>query len=320
MRPFLFINTLTLFLFYSCSQELENEHPVSQISETERSELKIKLGRYFFYDPDLSIDSTVSCASCHQQEFAFSDGRTVAMGVHQYLGKRNVPSLSTVRFSQHLNWDGGATSFNMQALIPIEDTTEMGINIVVLAERLNQNKRYKEWAKQAFNRKVDPYVITQSLQCFLESFPSKLTLDTSSFSKLEKKGYTLFYSEKINCIACHKPPEFGYNEFSNNGLLATYSDPGRFAVSQDSSDLYRYRIPGLWNVSMTTPYLHNGSIPSLDSLLKLYAIGGQSHQFQDQRLKNISLSSEEQMAIKAFLLTLVDSSTIIDEKLSNPFK
>lgn len=315
MPLFLLIST---FFFISCSNNLKEEKDTAIASK--RRALKIKLGRHFFYDTSLSLDSTVSCATCHKQSLAFSEGNTVASGIQDRLGKRNVPALTHVKLSPMLNWDGGVNTFHQQALIPIEDTTEMGINIKLLSERLRKNNRYSEWAKIAFNRKVDPYVITQSLKYFLESFPLDTVLRMSEMTQLEKKGYVLFHSEKLNCISCHSGPSFGYSGYANNGLQMHYNDPGRYSLSLDSSDLYKYRIPSLWNVSITAPYMHDGSIPSLDSVLSLYSQGGINRTYQDSRVSNIHFDEKEKKALKAFLSILVDSSAINDEKLSNPIQ
>jgi cytochrome c peroxidase len=315
MRLFLLINTLFLL---SCSEYLDKE--TQSISKDEQQELKVKLGKHLFYDTSLSIDSTVSCATCHKQSLAFSEGNIVATGIQNRLGKRNVPALTHVKLSPMLNWDGGVNTFHQQALIPIEDTTEMGINIKVLSERLRKNKTYTKWAKKAFNRTIDPYVITQSLKCFLESFPLDTIVKMSEMTHLEKKGYVLFHSEKLNCVACHGGSAFGYSSYSNNGLLKYYNDPGRYSLTLDSSDLYQYRIPSLWNVSITAPYMHDGSIPSLDSVLTLYSQGGINRSFQDSRLAKINFDEKEKKALKAFLSILVDSSAIKDENLSNPIQ
>ena len=315
MRLFLLINAL---FFLSCSDNLNKEKKT--LNTLKQHDLKIQLGRHLFYDTALSIDSTVSCATCHKQNLAFTEGNTVATGILGRLGKRNVPALTHAKLSQMLNWDGGVNTFHQQALIPIEDTTEMGINIKVLSKRLSQNETYSKWAKAAFNRKVDPYVITQSLKYFIESFPIDTVLKMSEMTHLEKKGYVLFHSEKLNCISCHSGSAFGYSGYANNGLLEHYDDPGRYSLSLDSSDLYKYRIPSLWNVSITAPYMHNGSIPSLDSVLSLYSHGGINRSYQDNRLNNIRFDEKEKKALKAFLSILVDSSAINDEKLSNPIQ
>ncbi len=304
--------------FFSCSNNLKEEKDPT--SESKQKEIKIKLGRHFFYDTSLSLDSTISCASCHHQELAFTDGNKLASGIKDRQGKRNVPSLTHTRLAPMLNWDGGVNTFHQQALIPIEDTTEMGINIKVLSERLRKNNSYAKWAKTAFNRKIDPYVITQSLKFFLESFPLDTTLRISEMTQLEKKGYALFHSEKLNCVSCHSRPALGYSDYLNNGLLEIYRDPGRYSLSLDSSDLYKYRVPSLWNVSLTAPYMHDGSIPSLDSVLSLYSHGGLNDSYQDVRVKNMRFDENEKKALKAFLSILVDSSAINDEKLSNPIQ
>lgn len=278
---------------------------------------KIALGKRLFYDTALSIDSTVACGSCHKQEFAFADNRSISPGIEGKLGFRNVPSLANVAFVEHFNKDGGVPTLDFQALVPIEDDFEMGISIQDLAKRLNADSSYQSAFEYNFGDVASPFTITRALAAFQRTMISgkskydKVMRGEATFSTQEKRGYDLFTSEKANCSNCHSGFNFTNGKFMNNGLYLDYSkDTGRQRVTIDSADIGKFRVPSLRNVELTAPYMHDGSLASLEDVITHYKSGGQPHPNKSSTLRPIALNENETADLLIFLKTLTDNTFI----------
>jgi len=273
---------------------------------------KIALGKRLFFDTRLSIDSTLSCASCHLPEFAFSDTLAVSLGVKGIQGKRNAPSLLNSGYGKLFNKDGGVTKLDIFALLPIEDHTEMGIPAVQLINRLSKDSELQKEAKNAFNRDLDPFVITRALASFVRTLISgdskydDYLKGTSKLSDAEEKGRQLFFSDKTKCSQCHDGILFTNQKFESNGTKEVYQDQGRKLVTGKETDRGKFKVASLRNVALTGPYMHDGSFSSLESVIDHYNQGGQSNPNKSNLIKPLGLSEKEKQNLIAFLQTLTD--------------
>lgn len=274
---------------------------------------KWEIGKALFYDPILSRDSSISCADCHKQNLAFSDNVAVSPGVDGLLGTRNAPTLANVGFQPYYLSEGGLPTLEMQVLVPIQEHAEFDFNIVLIAERLRNSSYYNDWIVDVFNREPDSYVITRSIATFERSLISTqspydqlIQGDEEAVSESAKAGMDLFFSDALSCSKCHGGPNFTTYAFENNGLYEVYDDPGRFRVTNDTSDIARFKVPTLRNIELTAPYMHNGSKQNLDQVLEHYNAGGFSHMHKSELIRPLGLSSQELNQLKDFLYSLTD--------------
>lgn len=280
------------------------------------------LGKKLFYDPILSVDSSISCASCHNQELAFTDGLPVSEGVERRRGFRNAPSLANLAYHPYFMREGGVPTLEMQVLVPIQEHAEFDFNIVLLSERLAKHPEYNQLAQQAYGRPPDPFVITRSIACFERSLLSgnsawdkfRESGDETEITNLAaRRGMDLFFSARTNCSSCHTGLNFTNYSFENNGLYEEYVDDGRFTLTGSESDRARFKVPGLRNVALTAPYMHDGSMASLEEVVAHYNSGGANHPNKSQHIKPLNLTEQELKDLIAFLHQLTDETFI-----SNP--
>lgn len=272
------------------------------------TQARVALGRSLFFDPVLSRDSTIACASCHKPALAFADDVPISPGVEGRLGLRNTPSLFNVAWLTRMNKDGGVTKLDLQAIVPIEDEHEMDLSILAAAARLRNSPRYTEMSLKAYGRQPDAFVITRALGAFQRTLTSgRSPYDLGELTPQQARGQALFFSERTQCSTCHSGFNFTTNAFENNGLLADYShDTGRHRVTGTPSDIGKFRVPSLRNVALTAPYLHNGSIPDLPSLIDRYNSGGMGHPNQSLLIQPLNLTEAEQAELVAFLQALTE--------------
>jgi cytochrome c peroxidase len=274
------------------------------------------LGKKLFYDNILSLDSSISCASCHAPELAFSDNSAFSPGIKNKPGKRNAPSLANVAYHPYLLREGGIPTLEMQVLVPIQEENEFNHNIIEIGKLLEKDSSYVKMAKAAYNRAPDYFVITRAISLFertLISGNSKYDQYKNKKVKLssqEKKGMSLFFSAQLNCSSCHNGFNFTNYTFKNNGLYEKYNDAGRFRFSKDSNDIALFKTPTLRNIEVTGPYMHDGSIKTLKEVIAHYNSGGKNHLNKSSLLKPLGLSPLEMNALEAFLLTLTDQAFI----------
>ena len=302
-------------LLVSCGHNNVIPYPFPTPIDNPMTEAKIELGRQLFFDKRLSINNTVSCASCHNPKFAMTDRLPLSKGVYGRTAFRNASSILNSAYSKTLMFDAHVPSLEMQAIVPLQDHAEMGHNMKYLIPKLKGIKAYQSAAREIFNRDFDAFVLTRSLAAFertLFSFDSKFDRyskgNENALSSIEKKGWQLF-SQKLNCVSCHAPPFFTTYEAANNGLYHSYEkDEGRFRIHNDSSDIGKFKVPSLRNIELTFPYMHDGSMKTIDEVLNHYSEGGKHPKNQDGRIKSFSLSSSDRYALKSFLSTLTDTS------------
>ncbi len=316
---------LFLLLISSCQKEQKitwieiprGFTPITYPSDNFPDENRIALGKALFEDPVLSRDSSVSCQSCHKKEFAFTDGLPLSYGIQQRTGLRNSPTLANIAYAPVLFFDGGVPNLEQQILAPIEDENEMDYNIPDLIRRLNSNKKYVEWFDKVFGEKPNVYTLTRAIAAYertLLSGNSKydqfLYQGKNTLSSEEIRGMNLFFSDRTHCSDCHSGFLFTNYKFENIGLYTTYNDLGRARVSSNSNDIGKFKVPSLRNIELTAPYMHDGSIASLDDVLIFFNNGGNNHINKSLLIKPLGLNPQELSDLKAFLQSLTDESFV----------
>lgn len=280
----------------------------------EFTEARYELGKKLFFDPILSIDSTLSCASCHKPERAFSDEVAFSPGVFSRAGVRNAPSLGNVGYQPYFLREGSVPTLEMQVLIPIQEKNEFAHNIVEIAKQIQTDSSYVKLSRKAYNRMPDHFVITRALGVFERTLISKNSKfdryiqHNTKLSRQELLGFNLFMSEKTNCSSCHGGFNFTKYAITNNGLYENYKDVGKMRATHDSSDMALFKVPSLRNVEVTAPYMHDGSYSTLEEVIAHYNSGGKNHVNKSPLIKPLSLSIKEQEALVSFLKTLTDTS------------
>ena len=280
---------------------------------------KAKLGELLFFDPILSADSSISCASCHRPEFAFADTLAFSLGVAGRLGKRNAPSVMNMSDRESFFWDGRAATLETQAIFPIEDHNEMDLPIEEAIDRLNKSKKYRSLFAALFGGKVNK----QNLGIALAAF--ERTLETSDtpldrWQNDEKKdtlntqqirGRELFFS-KAKCNECHFTGDFTADEFRSIGLFdgKKHNDSGRYIITKNKADIGKFKVPGLRNIALTAPYMHDGSMNTLREVIDYYDNPGKMLPNGLNRdsvlLEPLGLTEQEKQDIEAFLRALTD--------------
>jgi len=281
-----------------------------------------ELGKKLFYDNILSVDTSINCSSCHKSALAFSDDVSFSNGVKKRPGTRNSPSLANVAYHPYLTREGGVPSLEMQVLVPIQEHNEFNFNIVDAGERLMQDSAYVAMSQEAYGRDPDYYVITRALANFERTLISgnssydKYTFQNqpNALTKDEKLGMNLFYSEKTNCSGCHSGFNFTNYSFENNGLYQEYPDEGRKRLTGKEEDEALFKVPSLRNIALTAPYMHDGSIASLDAIIEHYNTGGKSHYNKSDLIRPLHLTELEKGQLLAFLHSLTDHEFITNEK------
>lgn len=300
------------------------------------------LGRHLFYDPILSSDSTMSCASCHNQKSAFSDSpNSFSKGRNGTLIKRNTMPLFNLAWYPSFFWDGRASSIEEQVFHPVREYNEMNLDWKIAAGRLEQIKFYKKQFKEIFgSSKIDSVQISNAIAQFIRtliSYQSKydqVIEGKALFTKDEYEGFNLVNDQtKGDCIHCHSTDgdALGTNlVFSNNGLdevanANDYKDKGRGTVTGKTTDNGKFMVPSLRNLAFTAPYMHDGRFKTLDEVIAFYSEGVKQCANIDSKMEyvhqgGVNLTADDKKKILAFLLTLSDSSFISNPEFSNPFE
>ena len=269
---------------------------------------RINLGKKLFYDPILSRDSSISCNSCHLQEFAFTDANPTSIGIAGRLGKRNAMSLANVAYANFLQRESGVPTLEMQVLVPIQEHNEMDFNIVAVAEKMNEDPNYRKLSYEAYGKLPDAFVITRAIAAFERTFLSgNSKYDTNQLSESEQRGMALFFSDSLACSSCHGTFLFTNQQAKNNGLYAQYTDSGRYILTGLQEDIGRFKTPTLRNIELTSPYMHDGSVNSLEEVIAHYESGGMNHENQSAMLKGFTLTETEREELIEFLNSLTDS-------------
>ena len=301
--------------------------PEMEIPEDNQpTQARIALGRKLFYDYGLSADSSISCGSCHDQRMAFAHFESVTPGVDGALGFRNAPTLANVGYAPSFFMDGGVQTLELQSQAPIFSEVEMHSTISNFLQRIDGDAEYKQLFLEAYGREPDAFGISRAIACFERTMISgnsrfdqyEYAGDITALSESELRGRHLFFSQETNCSSCHEPPLFTNYEFENVGLYLNYADSGRARITHLEADKGKFKIPTLRNIDLTAPYMHDGSIQTLEEVVEHFNSGGVGHPNQTNEVKPLDLSTQEKADIVAFLKTLTDSDFISNYDLSNP--
>lgn len=273
-----------------------------------------QLGKKLFFDPVLSRDNTIACASCHHSQHAFSDTVALSFGVSNRIGTRNAPSLTNIGYHPYLQREGGVASLEMQVAVPIQEFHEMDFNFVEITEMLLRDSQYIAMSMMAYERLPDPFVVSRALACFQRSLISgnssfdyyQRGQNNDNFSESAKRGMALFFRDDIGCLHCHSGFNFTSYAFENNGLYEEYLDPGRERLTGKLVDRGLFKIPSLRNVGLTAPYMHDGSISTLTEVVEHYNSGGKNYPRKSPLVKSLNLSHQEKVDLVHFLESLSD--------------
>jgi cytochrome c peroxidase len=275
---------------------------------------RIALGKRLFSDPLLSRDSTISCATCHDPAKLFADGLPLSKGIEGRAALRNAPSLVNCAYLPNTMWDGGVPTLEQQVLSPISNPVEMDFDVNLVVARLNAHREYPGLFQRAYAQSPSVYTLTRAIACFErtllgpESRYDKFLYDrdTTALTASERRGMTLFFGERGECFHCHGEYNFTDYSFKNNGLYRSYADSGRARITLRHDDVGKFRVPSLRNVARTAPYMHDGSLPTLEAVVDHYNRDGMAHVNKSGLLKPMHLSGQEKQDLVAFLGALGD--------------
>ena len=345
--------------------QLPDDYPAPQVPyDNPMSVAKVELGRWLFYDTRLSGNNTMSCGSCHLQILAFTDGRASSIGSTGAPHPRSSMSLVNVAYASRLTWANPLLDrLEDQALTPLlgDNPVEMGMagRDAEIAALLKSDRNYEQLAKTAFPNDENPYSVlnairaiaafVRSIVSFDSAYDRFLAGDPAAISPAAEKGMTLFFSERLECFHCHGGFNFTDSTthantdrervgFHNNGLYnidqsGAYPEDntGLFDMTGAVRDMGRFKAPSLRNIALTKPYMHDGSIATLEEVLNHYSRGGRLtksgetagdgrlNPFKSEFIGGFDLNDSERAQLIEFLESLTDKSVLTDERWSDPF-
>jgi len=274
---------------------------------------KVRLGRDLFRNAILSRDRTLACASCHDPRRAFTDGRSLAVGVEGKVGTRNAPTLINRAYGRSQFWDGRAHSLEQQVLEPIENPRELGAGVDTAVRRLVSSPLYRLRFRVAFGRDVNAQDLARALASYVRTilagdspFDRYANGIANALSDEARSGLEIFRG-KAGCSTCHSGPTMSDERFHNTGVAwqgGEWKDLGRFLVTGAAQDRGAFKTPTLREVDRTAPYMHDGSLSTLDAVIDYYDRGGNPAPSRDADLKPLGLTADEKRQLIAFLRSL----------------
>ncbi len=297
--------------------------PVPIPPDNPPTEETIALGRRLYYDPQLSLDGSISCASCHAPQFAFSDKRPFSAGVAGKLGTRHSPTVINSAYNSLQFWDGRASSLEEQAKGPIENPVEMAHSLDGVVKRLQSDAKYPELFRKAWGTdQITIYLVVKSIASFERTVIAGDSpfdrfyygYDSKAMSLAAQSGMKIFISpRKGNCAVCHTIGKdyslFTDNKFHNLGVGAdtrgNLNDVGRFAITKNDADMGAFKTPSLRNLAGRGPYMHDGSFPTVKDALAHYIGGGNWNPHLDKEIHSLDiLTFDERDDLLEFLDSL----------------
>ena len=316
--------------------------PIPNIaSDNELTVQGVKLGRMLFYEKMLSADGTQACASCHLQEFAFTDSAQFSIGVRGEKGGRHAMSVFNMAWNDNeFFWDGRAHLLRDQALLPIQDELEMDETLENVVAKLSASQMYKDQFIRVFGTdEVTSEKVSLALEQFMNSITSTnskyddFLSDSTVFSESENRGFKLFNTEYnqffpeqsgADCQHCHSGLNFENDQYMNNGLDATFADDGRGKATEDPADNGKFKVTSLRNIALTAPYMHDGRFSTLEEVVEHYNSQLQASSTLDPALEQtretgLFLTEQDKKDLVAFLKTLTDKDLTTNSEYSTPF-
>lgn len=303
----------------------------------------VKLGRMLFYETMLSKDGTMSCASCHRQQDAFTDTAKLSIGVRGLKGKRQAMAVFNMAWNgNEFFWDGRSHLLRHQSLKPIQDELEMDETLANVVTKLSQSQTYKDQFKRAFgSEEITPEKMSLAMEQFMNSIVSnnskydQYLAGKAQLTPAEERGRKLFFKEYnpffpdssgADCAHCHAGRNFENDMYMNNGLDddAGITDIGREKVTNNAGDKAKFKVTSLRNIALTPPYMHDGRFATLEEVIDHYNQGLKQSATLDPALqqttaKGLMLDAQEKADLVAFLKTLTDVSLTTNPAYSSPF-
>ena len=276
------------------------------------TEAQVALGRRLFFDPLLSVDGTVACASCHEPERGFAGSEPLSLGVGGRRTDRNAPTLFNRALGVHFMWDGQASSLEQQVLLPIENPKEMGADLDQIITRLSGHDEYAPAFERAFGGAPSRAHLASALASFLRRL---LYADSGvdrfragEFSALSDAARTgmWIYESSGRCWRCHSGPNFSDERFHNTGVgvVDGEAQAGRSAITGDEQDAGSFKTPTLRGLTLTAPYMHDGSLATLREVVEFYNEGGRANSLLSEHVLPLDMSEQEITGLVAFLEAL----------------
>ncbi len=330
--------SLILLVFFACAKEKNTTpyiptpyivkapawmQPMEIPSDNPMTVEGVALGKRLFYETKLSRDNTLSCASCHAQENAFSDSKTFSVGIDGKVGNRQSMAIFNLGWSDLFFWDGRSKSLEQQAHDPVVNPIELNTTWETVMKKLQADTNYPLLFEQAFGTKqIDSLLVTKAIAQFersIISFNSRFDKyyylqDSTVFNASEKRGFNLFFL-KGSCLHCHGDAILTDNTLRNNGLDDVFTDKGLGEVSKNAADDGKFKVTTLRNIALTAPYMHDGRFKTLEQVVKHYnggVIFGSPNLDTDMNhfLGGLDFSDQDEKDLVAFLKTLSDSTLI----------
>lgn len=275
---------------------------------------RIELGERIFFDPILSRDSSISCGSCHHTDKKMIDGLQFSTGIDNNQTTRNSMTILNVAYQPYMFWDGGSPTLEQQVLAPIDNPLEMDYDINLVVARLRTHPEYPALFEAAYDEGPSVYTLTRAIANYERTlFTSRSRYDdylydndTDALTPSETRGMNIFFAERGECFHCHSAYNFTDYSFKNNGLYLHYADSGRARITLQPRDVGRFKVPSLRNVELTAPYMHDGSLATLEDVVEHYNSGGKPHPNKSGLLLPLNLTQQEKEDLVNFLKALTD--------------
>lgn len=325
IRSFFILFLLTV-LFSSCKKDpvlgdssmelpIPRGFPYPEVPEDNLpTHYRIELGKKLFNDPILSRDSSIACSSCHLEGLKFTDSLAYSKGINNQNTARNSMSLLNVAYQPSMFWDGGVPTLEQQVLAPISNPLEMDFDVNQVVERLLQHPEYPALFEQAYGKSPSVYTLTRAIANFERTLYTGFSRyddyvynkNESALNESEKRGMEVFFKERGECFHCHGGYNFTDYSFQNNGIFEVYADSGRAIITGKPADIGKFKVPSLRNIALTGPYMHNGSMKTLEEVVEHYSTGGKNHPNKSGLIIPLNLTIQEKADLVNFLRALSD--------------
>lgn len=308
----LLLATLSVSHLHAENYELRIPHGLKRLripSDNQLTAAKVELGKQLFFDKRLSRDNTVSCASCHDPEKGWSNGARFATGIRGQMGGRSAPTIINAAYFYFQFWDGRAKQVEGQALGPIQNPIEMDLTLDEVVAKLKKIEGYRTQFEKAFGGEVTADGIAKAIGSFERTvlsgnapYDQHKSGNEDALSAAAKRGMDVFFN-RAHCSACHAGPNFSDGGFHNLGvgLDADKPDLGRFAETKLEGDRGSFKTPTLREIARTAPYMHDGSLATLEDVIDFYDKGGQPNPQLDEEMFPLKLTAQEKADLVVFL-------------------